>query len=224
MAIRKDGTDTRTKLLDAASEIFAQRGYREATVAEICHKAGSNVAAINYHFGGKDALYGAGWKQAFEESVRMFPPDGNLPPSASTEERLRAMIHSLLNRIMNDGKMGYAGQILLKELSDPVDVIDQVRQEAISSLCGYARGLIAELLGRKAGEQDILFSQWSVINQCLAIGFQKGKNKLSPMFTDLPPTADLIDALAEHVTVFSLAGIAAVKARIEANLTKKKHL
>jgi len=57
MTIRKDGTDTKERLLRAASKVFAQRGYREATIAEICHKAGSNVAAVNYHFGGKDAVY-----------------------------------------------------------------------------------------------------------------------------------------------------------------------
>jgi len=219
MTIRKDGTDTKERLLRAASKVFAQRGYREATIAEICHKAGSNVAAVNYHFGGKDALYIAVWKQAFEESQRMFPQDGNLPPTASAESRLRAMIHSMLNRIMNDGKMGYSGQILLKELSDPVDVLDTVRHEAISSLCQYAKQIIAELLGKEAEQQQILFCQWSVINQCLAIGFQKGKNKLSPMFEDLRPTAELIDDLADHVTAFSLAGIQAIRAPLEKNKT-----
>ena len=44
---------TREKLLDVAGRIFADRGYRAATIREICLAAGANVAAVNYHFGDK---------------------------------------------------------------------------------------------------------------------------------------------------------------------------
>ena len=48
---------TRERLLEAAGEVFAQKGFREATIREICARAGANIAAINYHFGGKERLY-----------------------------------------------------------------------------------------------------------------------------------------------------------------------
>src|SRR5580704_6501338 len=48
---------TRDKLLDVAGRIFADRGYRAATIREICIAAGANVAAVNYHFGDKLGLY-----------------------------------------------------------------------------------------------------------------------------------------------------------------------
>src|SRR5579862_3501720 len=48
---------TRERLLEAAGEVFAQKGFREATIREICSRAGANIAAINYHFGGKERLY-----------------------------------------------------------------------------------------------------------------------------------------------------------------------
>jgi len=51
MVIRKDGIDTQEKLLKAASEVFAEKGCQNTTVAEIGRRAGSNVAAVNYHFG-----------------------------------------------------------------------------------------------------------------------------------------------------------------------------
>ncbi|MGH7929608.1 MAG: TetR family transcriptional regulator, partial [Candidatus Binatia bacterium] len=48
---------TEQRLLEAAGEIFAEYGYRSATVRQICEKAKANIAAINYHFGDKDGLY-----------------------------------------------------------------------------------------------------------------------------------------------------------------------
>ena len=57
MRLRKDGQETRHKILETACAAFAEKGYRDATNAEICQRAQVNSAAINYHFGSKDALY-----------------------------------------------------------------------------------------------------------------------------------------------------------------------
>ena len=48
---------TRARLLKAAEQLFAERGFRKVTVREICHAAKANVAAVNYHFGDKLGLY-----------------------------------------------------------------------------------------------------------------------------------------------------------------------
>lgn len=49
--------DIHERLLHAASELFARTGFRGATVRDIAQSAGANVAAANYHFGSKEALY-----------------------------------------------------------------------------------------------------------------------------------------------------------------------
>ncbi|MEQ1508232.1 MAG: TetR family transcriptional regulator [Myxococcota bacterium] len=51
------GAETRAKLLEAALDCFAERGYA-ATTRQICDRAGVNLALLSYHFGGKDALWG----------------------------------------------------------------------------------------------------------------------------------------------------------------------
>ena len=48
---------TRRALLDHATDVFAENGFDGASVREITRRATSNLAAINYHFGGKEALY-----------------------------------------------------------------------------------------------------------------------------------------------------------------------
>ena len=49
--------EIREKLLKAAEEIFALKGFKEAGIREITRKAGCNVAAVNYYFGSKKNLY-----------------------------------------------------------------------------------------------------------------------------------------------------------------------
>lgn len=48
--------DTVERILDAASVLFAERGYAETSVRTITTAAGVNLAAVNYHFGSKKIL------------------------------------------------------------------------------------------------------------------------------------------------------------------------
>ena len=49
--------DARTRILQAALEVFASKGYAQASTREICQRAGANVAGIHYYFGDKASLY-----------------------------------------------------------------------------------------------------------------------------------------------------------------------
>jgi AcrR family transcriptional regulator len=48
--------DTKEKILDAAEELFAEQGFLNTSLRAITQQAGVNLAAVNYHFGSKDAL------------------------------------------------------------------------------------------------------------------------------------------------------------------------
>ena len=50
-------SDTRSRLLGAAADLFAKHGYRGASVRGICDLARANPGAVSYHFGGKKQLY-----------------------------------------------------------------------------------------------------------------------------------------------------------------------
>ena len=92
MANREDGKKTREKLLKSTSEVFAKKSYWNATIAEICRKAGSHVAAVNYHFESKEALYMAVWNKAFDQATRAYLLDGGISPEAPAEEHLRTLM------------------------------------------------------------------------------------------------------------------------------------
>ena len=58
MSIRnlKPQHETRTRILDAAEELFMQHGFEGTSMRQLTSRAGVNLAAVNYHFGSKDAL------------------------------------------------------------------------------------------------------------------------------------------------------------------------
>ena len=86
-AADSDGARTQERLLEAAGQIFADVGYRAATVRQICQKAGANVAAVNYYFGDKEGLYLAVLRSVPRAHAEKYPPVRNRELSA--RERLR---------------------------------------------------------------------------------------------------------------------------------------
>jgi AcrR family transcriptional regulator len=48
--------DTKQRILDAAEHLFALEGFRGTSLRDITGRAGVNLAAVNYHFGSKEAL------------------------------------------------------------------------------------------------------------------------------------------------------------------------
>src|ERR671922_420589 len=102
-------TDTRQRLLEAAGEVFAGRGFRAATVCDICQRAGANVAAVNYYFGDKEHLYAAVLRYTFRYAIQKYPPTLGLGAAATAEERLQAFIRSFLLRLLGKGLPAWPG-------------------------------------------------------------------------------------------------------------------
>src|SRR6266568_9220078 len=89
---------TRQRLLEAAGEVFAEQGFRTATIREICARADANVAAVSYHFGDKEQLYSEVLRFAHGCALDKYPPNLGLPADAPAEKRLYTFILSFLQR------------------------------------------------------------------------------------------------------------------------------
>lgn len=83
---RRDAQDTRRRLLEAASALFAERGYERATVREIADRAGVNQALLFRYYGSKRALFGEVVAHNGEARVR------NTPPGELLEAALRGLL------------------------------------------------------------------------------------------------------------------------------------
>jgi len=105
---------TRERLLQAATRLFADNGYRGAPVRDICNLAGANPGAVSYHFGGKRQLYRAVLRRAAGALADMGPAgdddNGDREP-ISVLDALRRV----LDRVRSDDA---ATRLLLRDLAD----------------------------------------------------------------------------------------------------------
>jgi AcrR family transcriptional regulator len=213
---RIDGQETRHQLLLAAGEVFAVRGFRGATMADICRKAKANAAAANYHFGSKEALYVESWRFAFERSLQTYPPDGGVPGSAAVEDRLRGRILAIMRRVMDP--RSHELDIAYKEMANPTGLLVGVMQQALEPIFQALNRIIREYLGPDASEQQVRLCLMSLRSQCFGPLMHERRRKLNPpgrLPSVQDPVMEDVETLADHVTLFSLAGIRAVRQRID---------
>ena len=125
-------SNTEARLVEAAGEIFAEFGYRAATVRQICEKAGANVAAVNYHFGDKEGLYLAVLRSVPDAHAEKYPSRRGLNDNPTAEERLRAYIESLLHRVFDTGRPGWHTKIIAREMVEPTRALDSLEPTCAS--------------------------------------------------------------------------------------------
>jgi AcrR family transcriptional regulator len=206
---RKDAWETRQRLLAAAAEVFAQKGYWEATHAEICRKAQANTAAVNYHFGSKENLYVESWKYAFEKSVEAHPPEGGIAPEAPVRERLRGRILAFMQRIADPNNCEI--EIMHKEMANPTGLLTQTVHEKVEQMRQSMQSIVRELLGDRATERQVSLCVMSLIGQCFGPMLHlraRGDGKApTPPLPAGPPFKFGVEELADHVTQFSLEGM-----------------
>ncbi len=211
---RSDGLETRRHLLAAASEVFASKGFWEATTGEICRMAGANAAAVNYHFDSKEALYIASWRDSFARSLEAYPADGGVLPDAPAEERLRGRVLSIMHRILDKGSHSF--DIVHKEMANPTGLLSDAMQESIGPIREGFAGIIRELLGDDVSEQDVRLCRISIVSQCFGPLLRQRHRQRTPLAshpcTADPPIED-VEVFADHVVRFSLAGIREIRKR-----------
>jgi AcrR family transcriptional regulator len=114
-----------------AGEVFADHGFHSATIRQICDRAGANVAAVNYHFGDKEKLYREVVQLAHCCAIKQFPEELGLPPGTPADQRLHATVHTLLKRLLDEGRPAWQGKLMAREMVDPTGALDRLIEQSI---------------------------------------------------------------------------------------------
>ena len=195
--------DTRGRLLQAAGEVFAAKGFQAATVREICGQAGANLAAVNYHFGDKQQLYVETVKHAqcsgVEELLPQWPPD--TPPAV----KLRDYIHRMLARFLDARRPVWHAQLMAREMAEPTAACVALVDSYIRPSYELLNQILEELLPPGTPVTDRHLVAFSIVGQCVHFKIHR------PIAVQLVGQEEFatydVARLADHVARFSLAAL-----------------
>ncbi len=210
-ASRQDGLATRQQILDVAGEVFARRGYADATSKEICARAGSNAAAVNYHFGGKERLYSAVLIEAHRRIVTIEELSALAQSTQDAREKLRMFIARLMRDLSKTRTSAWEFRVLSRELlsGSPSPMLTEMLKSEAAPKARILRSIVAEIMQLPIDDPAVVRSLINIFAPCmlLLIGHRGLARKVLPDLQMDP------EVLTQHMFTYALAGLEAVAKR-----------
>lgn len=201
--------ETQQRLLETAGEVFAEKGFRVATVREICKRAAANIAAVNYHFGDKESLYIAVLRHTFAVANEKHPLSSGLNDNASPEERLRSFVRAYLLRLLDSDRHLWHGQLIAREISEPTPALSQIVDEMVHPSLGLITAIVRDFLGESVPVETVKLYVRSILGQCLFyFHFRSIIEMLNP---GCDFSKEKIEQFADHIYNFSLPALHACR-------------
>lgn len=203
------------RLFLAAVRVFASKGYKGATVRDICREAGgANLNAITYYFGGKEKLYQAILEVLFTEADRQLRERlagmGDVPP----EERLRLLLEVCCRLFFSGCEVSTAFMRLwLMELANPTPFLDDMVERHSRPQIGDMLDTVAVIIGVDAPRAVLLDCMMSILGPMVYQALLWPV--VRPIFPEHPDMEKYWPCLVDHFYRFAMAGLAAVRERLE---------
>ena len=201
---RTDGNATRLHILETAGQLFAERGFAESTSKEICTRAGTNMAAVNYHFGSRDGLYEAVLIEAHRQLVSM----DELVSLASVQADPRLKLRTFLTHLMEMGsqpKAPWGFRVVLREALSPSPALPVMVRQAVLPKAKLIRGLIGGIMGLPDDHPSVQRAMLFVVLPCIVMTVAP-----KDLRNEVLPALKNAEGLADDLMRYVFAGLDAV--------------
>ena len=199
--------DTRERILEAAAAAFGEKGYDDATVRDICQRAGANLAAVNYYFGDKEQLYLELVKRAHRLREEQVPLPA-WPAGTPAAEKLRGFIRTTIIRMVDDPAPKWQMQVMMREMFRPTQTCLALVQDFFRPHFNLLLEILHELVP-DASEQKRHLLGFSIIGQCLH--YRVARPVVELLVGEEENASYTAEVLAEHIAEFSLAALGGLK-------------
>ncbi|MFL6550194.1 MAG: TetR/AcrR family transcriptional regulator [Povalibacter sp.] len=207
--LREDGAQTRQQLLEVAGQVFAEHGYARATSKEICERAGANIAAVNYHFGSKDGLYGAVLEEAHARLLSFDLVSAAVKDQTDPAAGMRMFLSRLVNEITRHKEGAWEMRVLSREILAPTPMIERMVANQVAPKVKLVMGMIGGMLGLPANHPAVSRCILNLMGPCVMLLLIDAK-----VLGKVMPSMELdADALTDHFVTFAVGGIKAIAAR-----------
>lgn len=193
----------RERLLEAAGEIFAEKGFKGATVRDIIARAGANLAMVNYYFRDKERLY----IEAVKHAAGGEPAEPHLdwPLGTPPADKLADFIRYHVVRLLAADKPDWHARLIMRELTQPSAACTELVRDYIEPKSKILGGILQELLPPETPRKQLFMNAFSIMGQILFYCTHKPIVLLLMADTD-PPYQDT-QVLADHIVRFTLRAL-----------------
>ena len=202
-------TGTKQRLLEAAARIFADVGFRETTVQDICSAAEANLAAVNYHFGSKEKLYLEVWATSAQAMQK-----GYLEPVASIEDpeaRLKEIIRYRVKHTFTDGPEEHLRKLAFNEMGAPTESHNTIVKQFLRPSRDLLTRTVAQILNVANDNAVAKRCAFSLHSQLIFLNVLSIRGRLHHTeflgSSEQAPTNAETEELIRHIETFVLGGI-----------------
>ncbi|HAW96617.1 MAG TPA: hypothetical protein DCX60_10100 [Phycisphaerales bacterium] len=209
-AATKPTTSTKDRILESAVLLFEAQGFDGASVRAICAQAGANIAAINYYFGSKEALYGEVVKHVFlsSEGTESMPLLKHNPsePIAQLCEWIEWHVTRYLPRHNST-----LATFIRRELANPSPLLQEIVDVTVLQSLEALKEIVSAILPGGISE-DVLNHHCLQINgPTMVAAILQPINSRMPGFEQ---GTQSVEMLVRQAQIWSLAGLKANGAEI----------
>ncbi len=204
-----EARETHERILEAAQKLFAEQGLDATSVRDITAAADCNVAAVNYHFGGKENLYLESFRAMLgplrDQRLAMIGKLTEREPAPTLEEFLSTFAEGFLEPLVDESKGRRFMVFVAREILDPRLPTSVFLDEFIRPLIARA-GAALDRVGVPISPEASLLCVFSLIGQLL----HAVKAHHLASHADVPEAVPFeLGSFIKHFVRFSAAGIRA---------------
>ena len=199
-------SDTRQRLIDAAAVLFAERGFDNVTVREICKASDANVAAVNYHFGDKAGLYRAVVTFAIQSMQETNELTQRAGEGLSPEEQIRSFVRVFVARLTGSGPTVWIHKLMAREMESPTEALELVMIHVYKPRLEYLSGVVGALMELPPSDHRVTRCVASLQTQCL----MAVRTLPATIEKSFGPAMRDLAAAVDHIVEFSLGGMRAI--------------
>lgn len=206
---KRGAQDKRQRLLEAAGEVFAQRGYKAATILEISKRANANIASVNYHFRDKESLYREVFRYAMSQAQSRYLAYPFDVSEGRPAQRFRQELRRYLKTNFSADREPWQAMIFFREMIEPTDVFQTLLEEILKPYQQFLESLVREVAGPQVDEHSIRFSAFATL--AISSYFHSVEQYIKKIYPEERFSGESSDELADLITRFVLGGIRALK-------------
>jgi AcrR family transcriptional regulator len=203
-----DRPGTRAQLLEAAGHVFAEKGFDRATGREICERAGTNSAAINYYFGGMEGLHAAVLDEAFGRLITLEKLKSAIAGKADAKAKLEAIVRLAVDLLTGPISSSWVLRVIGREFVAPSGAIEALIEKQGVPKLRILKGIVAELMGLPEDHPGVARGCLTMIAPCNML-LIADRRMLRRVFPNLYLSRDGAAAMARHLVDYAVAGLAA---------------